>query len=308
MSNDLLTAQEVADIIKVKKNTVYEMIKRGEIPSRKIGKQLRISSRDIERYFETAEKPSPAAQPAQRPPVYSAPRQDSIVLCGQDISLDIIANYCSSVANMPAVLRSQSGSYNSLYQLYQGKVNIATAHLWDEKAKEYNISYISRLIPGIPVIAIRLFGRRIGFYVRGGNPKGITGWEDLKRPDICIVNREKGSGTRVLLDEKLKLLHINRFSVEGYQNEHTSHLSVAGAILRGEADVGMGIERVADQAQNIEFIPLQKEWYDMVFFADQEDDAVYRVIVDYVSSEKFMMEIAQIGDYDFSQTGRIHRL
>lgn len=308
MSNDLLTAQEVADRIKVKKNTVYEMIKRGEIPSHKIGKQLRISSKDLDRFFESAQKAPLTSPVPEKTMLSSAARQGSIILCGQDTSLDIIADYCSSIPNMPGVLRSHAGSYNSLHQLYQGKVNIATSHLWDEETGEYNLSYIRRLVPGIPVIAIRLFGRRIGFYVQAGNPKSITGWEDLRRADITLANREKGSGTRVLLDEKLKRMRINRLNVAGYQNEFTSHLTVAGAISRAQADLGIGIERMAGETKNIEFLPMQHEWYDMVFFADQEDDAAYRVIVDFVSSERFMMEIAQIGNYDFSETGRIYRL
>jgi putative molybdopterin biosynthesis protein len=303
MNDDLLTTQEVADLLKVKKSTVYEMIKRGEIPSHKIGKQLRIAQRDIGRLLDWQERAAPIPQQTVRAPA----AREGIILCGQDISLDIIANYISTVPKVPNILRSHAGSYNGLYLLYQGKADIATAHLWDEKSGTYNLPYIERLLPGLPAVVIRLFGRMTGIYVKAGNPKHITGWEDLRRNDISLVNRERGSGTRVLLDEKLKAMHINRFSVAGYENEWTSHLSVAGAVARGEGDWGFGIGRFAQQAQGIEFIPLQKEWYDMVFLAEPADDTPYRAIVDFVSSEHFMMEIAQIGDYDFSQTGRIIR-
>lgn len=304
MDSDLLTAQEAAEILKVKKSTVYEMIKRGEIPSHKIGKQIRIASRDIQRFFTSY----PAAQPAPEKPSVPAAAPGSLILCGQDVSLDIIANHFSALPRMPNILRSHAGSYNSLYLLYQGKVQIATCHLWDGASGEYNLPYIQRLLPGIPVIAVRLFGRNTGFYVKSGNPKKITGWDDLRRRDLTAVNREKGSGARVLLDERLRMLHLSRSALAGYENEHTSHLSVAGAVARGEADFGLGAERIASQVRGIEFIPLQKEWYDMVFLAEQADELPYRKILDFVSSEKFMLEIAQLYQYDFSQTGRIYRV
>lgn len=304
MDSDLLTAREAAEILKVKKSTVYEMIKRGEIPSHKIGKQIRIAARDIERFFI----PSPAAESVPEKPSVPAAAPGSLILCGQDVSLDIIANHFSALPGMPNILRSHAGSYNSLYLLYQGKVQIATCHLWDGASGEYNLPYIQRLLPGIPAIVIRLFGRTTGFYVKSGNPKKIAGWDDLRRRDLSVANREKGSGARVLLDERLRVLHLSRSALTGYENEHTSHLSVAGAVARGEADLGLGAERIASQVHGIAFVPLQKEWYDMVFLAEQADELPYRKILDFVSSEKFMLEIAQLYQYDFSQTGRIYRV
>lgn len=109
----------------------------------------------------------------------------------------------------------------------------------------------------------------------------------------------------MLLDEKLKAMHFSGRNMVGYDNEQTSHLGVASAVARGDGDFGLGIERITTQVGNMEFIPLQKEWYDMVFLAEQIEEAPFSTILDYISSSKFMREISQIGDYDFSQTGRI---
>ena len=306
----LLTVQEVADILKIKKTTVYEMIKRGELPSTKIGKQLRITEETLNRKLGG----EPAARPSAPMPMPSVPSSSALVnsggnliLCGQDIALDIISNHFNTSMNMPNILRSHAGSYNSLYLLYQGKAHVATCHLWDEESGEYNVSYVKRLLPGIPVIMIRLFGRHMGLYVRKGNPQHITCWEDFARKDITLVNREKGSGTRILLDEKLKKLKLNRLEINGYGNEYSSHLSVASAVARGEGNVGLGIQFYARQIREVEFIPLQNEWYDMVFLADQLNTGPFKALLDYVASEAFMNEIMQIDDYDFSQTGKIHR-
>lgn len=309
MEDKLLTAQEVADILKIKKNTVYELVKRGELPSKKVGKQVRISTQDINQYLNISDNNTTASHTAvitSKPEISAQP--ENIILCGQDISLDIIANCLRSESDIPTILRSHSGSYNSLHSLYQGKVHIATAHLWDEATKTYNYPYITKLIPGIPLVVVRLFGRMQGFYVKKGNPKEITDWEDLKRSDLIFANREKGSGTRVLLDEKLKFMSINRNNFNGYNKEYSSHLSVAGIVARGECDFALGSEQGCQQVVGTEFIPLQGEWYDMVFCADQEDSRPFSAILDFICSDKFLTELSGIGGYDISQTGKIVRL
>lgn len=309
MEDALYTAQEVANILKIKKNTVYELVKRGELPSKKVGKQVRISTQDINQYLNITDTNSIVTQiPVAITKPSESAQLENIILCGQDISLDIIANCLSSTPDIPNILRSHAGSYNSLHSLYQGKVTIATAHLWDEATKTYNYPYISKLVPGIPLVVIRLFGRMQGLYIKKGNPKNITGWQDLKRNDLSFANREKGSGTRVLLDEKLKAMSINRNHFNGYKTEYNSHLSVAGAVARGECDFGLGSEQGCQQFAGIEFIPIQCEWYDMVFCADQEDSRAFRAILDFICSHEFLTELYAIGGYDISQTGKIVRL
>lgn len=304
MAEDLLTAQEAADYLKLKKATVYEMIKRGELPSVKLGKQLRISRTALEALAGTA--PTHEVRPAK--PELDRPR-NSVVLCGQDSSLDLIANAVTAQhGNSSVVLRSHAGSYNSLNMLYQGKVDLATAHLWDEESQSYNLPYIKKLLPGLEVRVIRLFGRRMGLYVPKGNPKGITGLEALRRRDVRLVNREKGSGTRIFLDEKRKALGIPRDQVLGYDYEQTTHLSVASAVARGEGDLGLGAEAAARQIVGVEFLPLQQEWYDLVFLRDRGEEKPFRAIADYVCSSDFRLDLSQTGEYDLSQTGRVFEL
>ena len=310
--DDLLTAQEAADYLKLKKSTVYEMIKRGEIPSAKIGKQLRINRADLEALL-----PGGGAQAAprreahtQKPPLVNGEGgHGSVVLCGQDASLDLISNHVTgSQGNKAVVLRSHAGSYNSLTMLYHGKVDIATALLWHEKTGSYNRPYIETLLPGLPTVAVRLFGRTAGIYVQRGNPKGIRGLGDLRRPDVKLVNRERGSGQRVLLDEKLKAMGLAPREVNGYRNEQTASLTVATAVARGEGDMGLGAESACRQVSGVDFIPLQKEWCDMVFLAEREREPAFQAILDYVLSETFARDLSQSAGYDLSQTGKVFRL
>ena len=297
MDNDLLTAQEAAAFLKVKKATIYEMAKRGEIPSVKIGKQLRIARADLEAMFEGHASHATAEAEALS-------GSGALVLCGQDASLDVIANQVSALPGASQILRSYAGSYNSLNMLYHGHVDIATSHLWDEETKTYNLPYITKLLPGQRVLVVRLFGRTIGIYTAKGNPLQIHSIEDLRRSDITMINREKGSGTRILLDEKLKAYGISPDSIRGYQNECSNHISIAGTVARGEADFGMGTESATRQVPNVDFLPIQQEWYDMVLLEKNRRLPAFAMLLDYVASPRFQQELSQMGRYDFSQTGR----
>ncbi len=296
MSQELLTAQEAAELLKVKKATVYEMVKRGQIPAVKIGKQVRIARESLEQVL----RPDGGRQAAAEPP------QNGIVLCGQDSCLNVIANHISMLPGAEPILRSYAGSYNSLHQLYQGKADIATSHLWDEESGSYNFPFITRLLPGMPVVVVRLLGRKIGIYTAKGNPKHITGIESLGNGKLTMVNREKGSGTRILLDEKLKKLAIDRRGIPGYFKEYNNHLSIAGAVARGEADFGMGAETAARQVDGVTFLPLQTEWYDLVFPQERLGEPTFQMLMEYLTGPGFRAEIA--GPYDLSQTGQVFRL
>jgi putative molybdopterin biosynthesis protein len=304
MNNVLMTVQEVADLLRVKRNTVYEMLKRGDLPSAKVGKQLRVRRGDV--VGKLAGAPN-ARTPEQAAPV-AARGRTSLVLCGQDPSLDLIAAHVSAEHGMPEVLRSHQGSYNALAALYAGRADIATCHLWDEKTREYNLPYITRLLPGMPALVVRLFGRTAGFYTAAGNPLGLADWADLARPGIRLINREKGSGIRVLIDEKLRALSLSPASIQGYGDERVSHAAVAIAVAGGEGDVGVGIQSVARQVPEVHFVPLQKEWYDMVIPLDRTEEPAMRTLVRFARSDEFKWELDRIGAYDFSESGRIFRL
>ncbi|MDR3287869.1 MAG: helix-turn-helix transcriptional regulator [Peptococcaceae bacterium] len=324
METTLLTAEDVAKQLKIKKYTVYELIKRGELPSSKVGKQVRVSQTDINEYLrfskETRALPfSQASQSRQTalnatrgeapvasddPDLGDASEPASVIICGQDLCLDLLVSRISAVElGSSSVLRSYMGSYNGLYALYYGKVSITAAHLWDSETDSYNYPFIRRLLPGIPVGVLRLAGRRQGFYVTKGNPLNIQAWQDLARPDITLINREKGSGTRILLDQKLDKLRLRAAEISGYKRESTSHLVCASTVAKGGADVGCGCEYGAANIPGVDFIPLQLEWYDLVFRLSDRHLPAIREILSYVPSAEFKSNLEMMGGYDLSQTG-----
>jgi putative molybdopterin biosynthesis protein len=308
-----LTTQEVADILKIAKNTVYELIKRGELNSYRVGRKVRVDIKDVDEYKNKTKsiKSNNQSNPIQNNWVSNPllheelPQSSSFVICGQDVLLDILSRYLQMHPNGVQALRSYVGSYNGLYALYNGNVQMATAHLWDGDTGQYNVPYVRRMLPGIPAVIIHLACRLQGFYVAKGNPKGIKGWEDLQRKDITIINREKGSGTRVLLDEHLRKLGIPSRSIKGYTRESTSHLAIASTVARGGADIGIGNEKSGLQVNGIDFIPLQTERYDLVVKKEDINKAPFQAVIEILRSQDFKMELEGIGGYDLTEIGKI---
>lgn len=303
-----LSTQEVADMLQVCKSTIYDLIRKGEITSYKVGRKVRFSEDDVQAYISRSKKGQSALHSTSSnlsgfSLLGLEKKQDGFIICGQDLILDILSNYMR-LHGIPA-LRAYIGSYDSLVSLYKGKVNVASTHLWDSDTNQYNVPYVKRLLPGTSTVVIHLTCRMQGLYVAKGNPKGITTWADFGRDDITMINRENGAGSRVLLDENLKLLGIYGSLIRGYKKENLSHLAVASAVSSGEADVAVGSEKIARQVDNIDFIPLKKERYDLVVKKEDFPTFEIQTMLNIIRSTAFKNEFANIGGYDTSDMGKI---
>ena len=316
--NTPLTPQEVAEMLKISKSTVYELIKKDSINSYKVGKKLRIDLNDVEKYKNKTKTISSVVNDGfiEKNPIEligslnnpyntNCNSGSQFIICGQDIILDILSRYLEIHTSGIHNLRSYQGSYNSLYSLYKGKATIATSHMWDYKTGLYNLPFVEKMLPGIPCILINLAYINIGYYVAKGNPKNILSWEDLKRNDILMINREKGSGTRVLLDGHLQEMGISSNSIKGYERECLAHIAVASAIARGEADFGVGSEKSSYQVKDIDFIPLQKEQYDLIIKKEDLNLSSVKSVLNILGSEELKAELSSLGGYDVSQLGEI---
>ena len=276
------------------------MIKKGELKSYNVGRKVRFTESYVKAFMNQSQAGSDGQKSALPDGVQT---NNGFVICGQDIILDVLSNRMRSYG-IPA-MRAFIGSYDGLMLLYKNKVNVASSHLWDSETDEYNIPYIKRLLPGTPALVIHLTYRMQGLYVRKGNPKNIKGWEDFRRDDITMINREYGAGSRVLLDENLKLLDILGSSIKGYATEGQTHLAVASSVSGGEADAAVGIEKIARQVDNIDFIPLKKERYDLVVKKEQINSHEVSTMMNIINSAAFKQEFANIGGYDTSGIGKI---
>lgn len=307
-----LTAEDVAEMLHVSKSGIYSLIKTGEIGFYKVGRKIRFTEAHVRDYIDRSGEAAQAAVRA-RPSAFeknrhfdlSADRYDGhgFVICGQDLILDILSNFLRMHGVM--ALRAYIGSYDSLVSLYYDKVNVATSHLWDSLSDDYNVPHVRCILPGIRCVVVNVTYRTQGLYVAKGNPKGIRSWRDFARDDITMINREKGAGSRVLLDENLKLLGLYGSRIKGYGTENQSHLAVASAVGRGDADVAVGSEKIARQVENIDFIPLKKERYDLVVKKEHVDTPEVATMLKILRSEKFKNEFKNIGGYDIKDIGNI---
>ena len=304
------TTEEIASLLKISKLTVYDLIKKGELPAYRVGRQMRIDAKDLEVYKERAkqgvhgETEPEMCRRSDPPPHRSKTEGHQVILTGQDLSLDLLSRHLEKRDPRIRLLRSNKGSMESLIGLFRGEVDIASSHLFDGETGTFNTPYLSKLLSGYRYIVINLVTRKAGLYVQKGNPKRLQGWSDLKNKDLTLINREKGSGARVLLDEQLRLQGISRDQLTGYNHEETGHLGVAAVIANGDADVGVGSERSA-QIVGIDFIPLIEERYDLVLLKAERNQALIQHIKDLLNSTAFKNELQYFGGYDLSKTGQI---
>ncbi|HJF31637.1 MAG TPA: helix-turn-helix transcriptional regulator [Sporosarcina psychrophila] len=304
------TTEEIAQILKVSKLTVYDLIKKEELPSYRVGRQIRVDAHDLSAYKERAKSGRNIKRvDTHRPENPSFESKSStttrqIIISGQDLSLDILANYIEKNSNGYRPLRSYTGSLNSLVSMYQEEADVVSTHLFDGDTGEYNVPYIRKILVGQPYLIVNFLSRWEGFYVRKGNPKNIQSWTDLTKPGITMINREKGSGVRVLIDEKFRVEGISPYRVNGYESEELNHIGVASKVAGGDADVGIGIEKAA-RLVDVDFIPLIEERYDLVILKTEQNEGLIDLLTRILQSDSFQKEIKSIGGYDLSQTGNV---
>ncbi len=304
--NKSLSTQEVADILHVSKSTIYDLIRRGEIHSYKIGRKVRFTQDDVDAYIARS-RHEHSTRPVKNIDTHSTlltpekQEEPELIISGQDVVLDILANYLQQEGVHAA--RTYLNSFEGLLSLYQDNIHVAACHLYD--GQEYNASFVRSLMPGVSAVLVNVSYRTQGFYVQKGNPKNIRGWEDLARRDITVLNRRVGSSARILMDVQLKRLGIPGSQLVGYDKIMKSHLTMAAAIAAGEADLAIGTERISRQIENLDFIPLLEERFDFVIKKEMLETAAVQKLLKILNDPVFRKEIAHFSGNDYRDLGKI---
>ena len=304
--NKSLSTQEVADILHVSKSTIYDLIRKGEIHSYKIGRKVRFTQDDVDAYIARS-RHEHSTRPVKNIDTHSTlltpQKQDApdLIISGQDVVLDILANYLQQEGINTA--RTYLNSFEGLLSLYQDNIQVAACHLFD--GFDYNTSFVRSLMPGVPAVLVNLSYRTQGFYVQKGNPKNIKGWSDLGREDLTVLNRRVGSSARILMDTQLKRLGIPASQVKGYDRIMTSHLTMAAAVAAGEADLAIGTERISRQMENLDFIPLLEERFDFVIKKEWMESESIQKLLKILKDPAFRKEIAHFSGNDYRDLGKI---
>ena len=229
----------------------------------------------------------------------------TIVIVGShDNSLDVLANQLKINHSELTLSSSHVGSMGGLMAIKRGVCHLAGTHLLDTEDGSYNISYLAKYLPDVTVKLVHLVQRDQGLMIPPGNPKGIKGIEDLGRQDLTFINRQVGSGTRILLDYKLKQLNIKTAAINGYQNEEFTHMAVAVSVLSGAADAGLGIYAAA-KALNLDFIPVVTEQYDLAIALEYFETAPIKILLEIINSREFKKQVQALGGYNTENTGKV---
>ncbi len=231
--------------------------------------------------------------------------ENAIVVSGShDLTLDVLANHLHRRYPQRTLSSSNVGSLGGLLALKQGEAHVAGSHLLDEESGEYNVPHVRRMLGEVEVVIVNLVYREQGLMVVRGNPKGVCSLTDLLSPGVSFVNRQRGAGTRVLLDFKMKEMGIEAARIVGYDRVEVTHLAVASAVAAGTADVGLGI-RAAATALGLDFVPLLKERYDLVIPRRYYESPFLQPMLTTLDDPHFRVDVEKLGGYDTSHMGKV---
>jgi putative molybdopterin biosynthesis protein len=232
--------------------------------------------------------------------------KNTVVCVGShDNALDILAGHIKKRNSGFAMSSSHVGSMGGIMALNRREAHMAGVHMLDPLTGEYNASYIRRFLSSRRVVLINFVYRVQGLLVKKGNPKMITGFEDLAREDVVFVNRQAGSGTRLLLDKWLKDLRMDPVSIKGYDRDEYTHMAVASAVLTGLADTGLAVCSAA-KALGLDFIPVAEERYDLAVPREYLELDKVAIMIDTIRNDAGFREIVKtLGGYDMRHAGNI---
>lgn len=231
--------------------------------------------------------------------------EDALLAIGShDNTLDLIDSFLRRTHPRFRLTSAHVGSLGGLMALRRGQCHLAGCHLLDEESGVYNRKAIREQLAGEPMLLVRLVDREQGFIVMPGNPCGVNAFEDIAREGVRFINRQRGSGTRVLLDYQLAKRGISPARIAGYRDEEYTHMNVAAAVLSGRADAGLGV-RSAANALGLDFVPVGVEEYELVIPRRYAEDERILALFEVIRSEDFKSAVRAMGGYGTDRTGEI---
>lgn len=237
--------------------------------------------------------------------LYRTPAEiERTIFCigSHDLTLDLLAQFLAQKERR--LVSANVGSQGGLMALKRGEAHLAGSHLLDPATGEFNVSYVRQYMPDVPVRVLALVRRDQGLLVRRGNPKRVRGLRDLSRPEVRFVNRQRGAGTRVLLDYQLEKEGMVAEQILGYNREEYTHLGVAVAVASGRADCGLGIAAAA-AALDLDFVPLFQERYDLVIPKEYAAAELLAPLFDLLRAGPFREAVSKLAGYDVSVMGTV---
>lgn len=300
MSQEMMSTKEVAQYLGVHEKQVYALVKTKRIPSTRITGKWVFPKRLIDEWIEMHAK-----QGIEKAREKSAHMRGALLACGSnDPILDMLQATMKRIYPEFLILSANTGSTEGLKALNSGHTDLAWSHLLDPKSGKYNIPFLPTYLPDVKAVVVNLFHREVGLIMAPKNPFGVKDFEDLRKKGVRLVNRQKGSGTRILLDHHLKKAKIPASKIEGYDREVYTHFEVGISILSKEANVGIATIAVA-KLLGLPSIPVAKESFDMILEKNTFFHKGIQAFIEVLNSREFRQKVESIGSYDFKDSGKI---
>lgn len=300
MPEEMMSTKEVAQYLGIHEKQVYALIKAERIPATRVtGKWVFPRSLVDEWIASNAKSGLREARQKSR-------RMEGALLCAgsNDFALDSLQTQMRETHPQFYFFSAITGSTDGLKALNTGYTDVAWSHLLHPETGQYNVPYLPVYLPNVKPVVVNLYHRQVGIAAAAGNPLDITGFADLARKDVRLINRQKGSGTRLLLDHHLKKLGIPTGKVSGYEREAWRHMEVGLSILAKEADVGI-VTAAVSTVLGLHFIPIIEERFDMILAESTFFTKPIQAFMEILTSRGFQKRLGRIGSYDFRESGKI---
>jgi putative molybdopterin biosynthesis protein len=299
MTKEMLTTKEVAEYLSVNEKQVYKLIRGKRIPATRITGKWLFPKNLIDEWVISSARESITPSTGKNPP------DNQVVIAGSnDIALELLIKNVSLQHSQYTISISNVGSLAGMIALQNGNCHIAASHLLDIETGEYNSSFIKKHFPDLKIVLLNLAHREQGLIVKKGNPRGIKTLNHLVNKKLTYINRQEGSGTRVLLDYRLKESGIDPEGIPGYSRIAYTHMEVALEVFSGSADAGLGILAAA-RMLDLDFIPLAKERFDLAIPTETFETGTVKALRDALKSQEYKSNIIQMGGYETRDTGKI---
>jgi excisionase family DNA binding protein len=300
MSEEMMNTKEVAKHLGIHEKQVYALIKSKKIPSTRVTGKWVFPKKLIDEWIESNAKTG--LEQARKK---SRRIEGALLASGSnDPILDMLQTYMKKSYPEFYIFSANTGSTDGLKALNMGYTDIAWSHLYDPKTGEYNIPFLPTYLPNVKPVVVNLFYRDLGFVTLPGNPIRLKGFQDLTKRGVRFINRQKGSGTRLLIDQRLIDFGISSSKIEGYSDEVNTHLEVGLSILGKTANVGIATMAVS-KFLSLDFIPITKERFDMIQSQETFFHKGVQALIRLLHSEEFRQKVEKIGGYDLKDSGRV---
>ena len=300
MSEELMNTKEIAEYLDVHEKQIYALVKTGRIPSTRVTGKWIFPKKLIDEWLQTNSKTG--LKQARKK---TAQISGAILASGSnDPVMDMLLTATKKSHPDFFIFSANTGSVNGLKALNEGLTDIALSHLYDAESGKYNIPYLSKYLPGVNPVVVNLFHRELGFLMQPDIASQVAGFESLTGKNMRFVNRQNGSGTRILLDYHLQKLGIAADQIAGYEKEVYTHFEVGLSIISGDAEVGIASAAIGNLL-GLAFKSITSECFDMILDQSTFFQSGVQSFIETLKTNEFRKRVEKIGGYDFRDSGKI---